>query len=121
MAQEAKAKCLLCGAEYQVCKFCPSTKAFTPWRQLCESQRHFQIYMVVKDLRAERLKAAEAKEQLEYLGVDLKEVKSFVPSVQETLLPIFETQKTNKRKKETVETIEVKETEVEDTTPNISE
>ena len=121
MPQETKARCLLCGAEYQVCKYCPSTKAFTPWRQLCESQRHFQIYMIVKDLRAERLSAGEAKEQLERLKVNAAEVKTFVPSVQETLLPIFETQKTGRKKKEVVEEAKAEAAPVDDATPEESE
>lgn len=82
--------CFLCGAEYEVCKMCSQIKHYTPWRMECDSPRHWQIYVIVKDLRKGLLKPDEAKEQLEQLKVTLEEVKTFVASVQETLLPLYE-------------------------------
>lgn len=94
--------CFLCGTEYEVCKYCRQVVEYTPWRQQCDSMRHFQIYMIVKDIRSGGLKPAEAKEQLEHLKVTPDEIKTFVPSVQKTLLPIFET-KPDKKLDKTVE------------------
>lgn len=84
-----KSKCYLCGTEYEVCKLCRNVAEYTPWRRMCDSSRHFQIYMIVKDFRKGLLKEAEAKEQLANLQVNIDEVKTFVPSVQETLIPLF--------------------------------
>lgn len=82
--------CLLCGAEYEVCKMCEKIKHYTPWRIECDSPRHWQIYATVKGFRKGILKADEAKEILVNLKVDVDEVKTFVPSVQTTLLPLYE-------------------------------
>lgn len=87
--KENLSNCFLCGAEYEVCKMCEKIKHYTPWRAECDSSRHWQIYTIVKDFRAGILKAGEAKEQLDHLKVTLDEVKTFVSSVQDTLLPLF--------------------------------
>ena len=106
MSKKEMSECLLCGTKYEVCKFCTQVKRYTPWRQMCDSSRHFQINMIVLDYRKGILKAAEAKEQLEQLKVTVDEIKTFVPSVQETLLPIFETQKSNRKAQKKTDTQE---------------
>ena len=85
----AKKECILCGVEYDVCAYCPATIQQTPWRQLCDSSRHFQIYMIVRSLRSGILKEDEAREQLDSLKVTTDEIKSFVPSVRRTLFPLY--------------------------------
>jgi len=90
MAAKNISNCFLCGTEYEVCKMCRQVKEYTPWRQECDSARHWQIYTIVKELRKGILNADEAKERLDYLKVDLNEIKTFVPSVQATLSPLYE-------------------------------
>lgn len=94
--------CFLCGAEYEVCKMCKQIKQYTPWRQECDTAHHWQIYSIVKDLRRGVLKADEAKEQLDHLKVTIDEVKTFVPSVQETLLPLYSKTKLKSKRAETI-------------------
>lgn len=86
---EVKATCLLCGKEYRVCKLCSATKRYTPWKIDFDDPRHFKIYAVVRDIREGTITAEEAKEMLDQLKVTVKEVKSFVPSVRQTLAPIM--------------------------------
>lgn len=93
MAAKNMSNCFLCGAEYEVCKMCQNVMQYTPWRRECDTARHWQIYMIVKDFRAGVLKADEAKKQLDHLKVTIAEVKTFVSSVQATLLPLFEEKK----------------------------
>ena len=83
-----KSNCLLCGVEYEVCKLCTQVKRYYPWKIDFDSPRHFQIYAIVKDVRAGALTNEEAKERLDKLGVDADEVAGFVQSVQDTLKPI---------------------------------
>lgn len=85
----AKQKCLMCGTEYEVCRFCPTTIKFTPWRRLCDSPRHYQVYMLLQDIRAGVLTNDEAKDRLAYMKMGIDEVKELLPSVQETLLPLL--------------------------------
>lgn len=93
MAAKNMSNCFLCGAEYEVCKMCQNVMQYTPWRRECDTARHWQIYMIVKDFRSGVLKADDAKKQLDHLKVTISEVKTFVPSVQSTLLPLFEEKK----------------------------
>lgn len=87
---ERMSECLLCGKEYEVCKLCPRVREFTPWRIDFDEPRHFQIYAIVQDIRANTLTNAEAKESLDRLHVTRDEVLTFVPSVQATLLPVLD-------------------------------
>lgn len=105
MAAKNMSNCFLCGAEYEVCKMCTQVTQYTPWRKECDTARHWQIYMVVKDFRKGILKADEAKSQLNHLKVTISEIKTFVPSVQDTLLPLYEEKKsyTEERKSYTKE------------------
>lgn len=83
------ATCLLCGTEYEVCKYCQRTRLYTPWKIDFDSPRHFQIYSIVTDVRNNILTNDEAKERLEHLDVTHDEVATFVESVQATLKPVL--------------------------------
>jgi len=93
MAKRDKATCILCGVEYDVCKFCPATTQYTPWRRVCDTSRHYMIYHIVDGLMCETLTVEEAKEQLNNLKVTVDEVKGFVKGAQDILLPILDKQK----------------------------
>ncbi len=83
------ATCLLCGTEYEVCKYCQRTRLYTPWKIDFDSPRHFQIYSIVTDIRNNILTNDEAKERLEHLNVTADEMMTFVESVQATLKPVL--------------------------------
>lgn len=83
-------ECLLCGVEYEVCKYCPKVVKYTPWRQECESMRHWQILMVARGVRDGQLKPSEARKQLDNLKVTVEEVKTFRPLIQAWLLQCFD-------------------------------
>ena len=122
MAAKNMSNCFLCGKEYEVCKMCQNVSQYTPWRRECDTPRHWQIYMIVKDFRKGILKASETKEQLDHLKVTFDEVKSFVPSVQKTLLPLYEEKKvvakentkSNKAAKKTVAVEKITEEVIEE-------
>lgn len=93
--------CLLCGSKYEVCKMCESIRQYTPWRVNFDSPRHYQIYNVlVTDIRNGTLKDSEIADQIENFHLTVEEVKTFVPSVQETLMPFFEKPAKKEDKKE---------------------
>lgn len=93
--------CLLCGSEYEVCKMCENVRIYTPWRVNFDSPRHYQIYNVlVTDIRNGTLKDSEIADQIESFHLKEEEVKTFVPSVQETLMPFFNKPVNKEDKKE---------------------
>lgn len=100
----AKSTCFLCGKEYDVCKFCANTKKYTPWRIMCDTADHFKIYMIVRSLSDEVITASEAREQLDNAGLKAEDIKEFIPSVQETLAPLYETKEAKVGKKQAAPT-----------------
>lgn len=91
--------CVVCGSKYEVCRLCPTTTKNTPWRVLCDSPVHYQVYHIVQDLKAKTINESEAKEMLENINITQTDVESFVPSVQDVLLPIFKADDPIKKKK----------------------
>lgn len=83
-------QCAICNAHYSSCDLCSEVKLYTPWRALCDTQKHYQIYMTIAMLRGNVMTVDEAKDSLNHIGVTVDEIKTFIPAVQETLLPIME-------------------------------
>lgn len=107
------ATCMICGKEYEVCKKCPSTTQYTPWRKMCDTEDHFKLLMLYQDYRDGITTAEEAKDQLDYLGITPIEIKELYPVVQELLLPLFDTKGQSKKSKNkyTDPAVDVKSTE----------
>lgn len=82
--------CIICGSEYEVCRACPTTTLNTPWRRICDTPVHYQVYMLIQDLRAGTVTKPEAKEMLIRLNVTKDKLDDFLPGVKAFLLPVFE-------------------------------
>lgn len=82
-------RCTICGLSYANCDLCESNLQYTPWRSLCDTQQHYQVYLIISSLRGKVMNDDEAREALERLKVTEKEIKTFLPAVQELLLPIM--------------------------------
>lgn len=95
----SKVNCIICGEEYEVCRACPATTRNTPWRKLCDTPIHYQVYLLIQDIRANTLTKSEAKETLARIGVTKNDVFQYLPSVQNILLPLFEEEKLQIKKK----------------------
>ena len=91
--------CVICGSEYEVCRRCPTTTRNTPWRVLCDTPVHYQVYHIIQELKMGILKKEEAKEMLAHINITKKDVESFLPGVRDFLLPIFDEPKCESRKK----------------------
>lgn len=84
-----KSTCCICGSEYEVCHFCPEVANFTPWRRICDTSKHYQIYLVLSEYNGKVLNRMDARKQLERLNVTLGECEKFKPSVYATIKEIF--------------------------------
>ena len=81
--------CVICNAGYHSCDLCKENMQYVPWRALCDTQQHYQIFLIISSLRGKVMNDDEAREALERLKVTEKEIKTFLPAVQELLLPIM--------------------------------
>ena len=91
-------KCIICGAEYHHCDDCSNMKSFTPWRSVCDTKEHFQVYMLFNDIKNNRISDNEAKISLENIGVSKTGIELFNEPVKDVLLPILSGSKTVKSK-----------------------
>lgn len=84
-------QCIICNAQYTSCDLCEEVKTYQPWRALCDTSKHYQIYQIIAELRGKVMNELEAKDSLTHIGVTIDEIKTFIPAVQDILLPIMET------------------------------
>lgn len=81
--------CIICGTEYEVCRNCPDTTLNTPWRKLCDTPVHYQVYLIIQDIQGGRLTGDEAKQCLDRIGITQNDLVNMLPSVQSILNPVF--------------------------------
>lgn len=73
--------CRCCGKEYQVCPTCAEVKVYKPWRIICDTAPHYQVWLIVSNYRKGIVDKAEAKKQLEGVKLDKGEIATFIPVI----------------------------------------
>lgn len=89
---DKKTTCCICGAEYEVCHFCPEVANFTPWRRICDTSKHYQIYLILSEYSSGVLSKAAAAEQFKSIRVMLEDCISFRPNIYKVIEEIFQDQ-----------------------------
>lgn len=79
----SKTWCRICGKEYEVCPTCAEVKQYTPYRIICDTPKHFQLYTLIREYREGVVTPLEAKRELEQIGVSKAELKTLIQSVQD--------------------------------------
>ena len=77
--------CIICDTEYLHCDSCADKNKLTPWRVVCDTPEHYQVYMVIRSLKSGVINEAEAKQQLSNIGVDKTVIKGFKQGVKDYL------------------------------------
>ena len=62
-------QCIICGTAYHACDSCRQITAYTPWRTLCDTFEHYQVYLVLREWQEGWLTKDEAQKKLKGLGV----------------------------------------------------
>lgn len=104
--------CRTCGKEFYSCDSCQQVKEYTPWRVLCDTKEHYQIYMAFIMHRDGVMSESETRDSLKRMGVTVSEIKTFIPAIRDVFLPIME-------EKEKI--VEVKDVDTADNISNESE
>ena len=91
-------KCIICGKSYRGCRTCRGRSEYAPWRNVCDTPQHYQVYRVIQDLDVKILSKSEAKEMLENIGITSIDLDGFLPSVKSLLEPLFAEKKSRKTK-----------------------
>ena len=98
-----KNQCCVCGKEYEVCTSCQNIQNINPWRAICDTKEHYQVYVVIKDYNLKNITSAEAKKMLENINFDVKSISEYKANVQKSLKEIFYTRSIKKIDKNTTE------------------
>lgn len=106
MAQKLDHKCIVCGTMYHACDNCQQIKTYTPWRALCDSWEHYQIYLLIRTFQEGMDTKENLQAQLRKLGVERGSYTDWPEGTQKLLNQIFDTPK---RVKKAVKVIEVQE------------
>ena len=91
-------KCIICGKSYRGCRTCRGRAEYSPWRNVCDTPRHYQVYRIIQDLDVKILSKSEAKEMLGNIGITSVDLDGFLPSVKSLLEPLFAEKKSRKTK-----------------------
>lgn len=89
MNRELNHTCIVCGEKYHFCDSCKDIASFTPWRTICDTAQHYQIFMIIKDYQTQNITSQEALQKLKMLHITRKEIPTFKPSTQAVLNEIF--------------------------------
>ncbi|MEF9983691.1 MAG: hypothetical protein RR806_03135 [Oscillospiraceae bacterium] len=89
MAEELNHKCIICDTDYHCCNDCGNMKSFTPWRTICDTTEHYQIFMVLYELDNNFISKEEASDQLESIGITPENILHLKQSVQDVIMDIF--------------------------------
>ena len=81
--------CIICGKDYHSCDSCNQITSFTPWRVICDTSEHYQIYLVILDYQQNRINKEEAQMMLHNIGFDVNTIDNFKPSVSNLLKEIL--------------------------------
>ena len=88
MKQRKSHFCKICGVNYESCDYCEEVRTFESWRSLCCTQQHYQVYSAINMLREGIMTKLEAIDYLNRIGITIDDIKTFIPAVQDILLPI---------------------------------
>lgn len=82
--------CRCCGKEYKVCPTCAEVKVYKPWRIICDTAPHYQVWLITSNFQKGIIDKATAKAQLDGVKLDKGEIATFIPAVCELIEKINE-------------------------------
>lgn len=106
MDEKLNHKCVVCGTRYHHCDDCNKMKTFTPWRTICDTAQHYQVYLIIKDYSSKNITKNRACECLNRIDVNEKNIKEYKDSIQAILKEIFNKPKVNKKLIKTTEPVD---------------
>lgn len=89
MNNELNHECIVCGVKYHHCDSCANMRSFTPWRVICDTELHYQIYMVIIGYRDNLITKEKAKDELNNIDITINDISNFKDSIQVFLKDIL--------------------------------
>lgn len=89
MSNELNHECIVCGVKYHHCDSCEKMKSINPWRIICDTSEHYQIYMTAIGYRDGFINKEEAKNELDNIHITLDSIVDFKDSIKGLLTEIL--------------------------------
>lgn len=83
---EKNHNCIMCDNPYYYCETCNKINS---WRTICDTARHYQLYMIIKDYRDNYISIDEAKNRMNTIGITIEELNELTLENRDYLLNIF--------------------------------
>ena len=61
MSKKPNRFCKVCGVPFYGCDNCYEFKTFEPHKTLCDTNQHYQVYLIISELRGGVMNSQEAK------------------------------------------------------------
>ena len=71
---DQKAKCIVCGKEYSVCRSCKDVKEYRPWRTVCDTIECYKLFLVVSGYNNGQIVKNDARKQLAKIKYDIDDL-----------------------------------------------
>lgn len=95
-----KAWCRVCGKEYDVCPTCASVRTYTPWRTICDTSQHYQIWVIVDQYKKGVIGKTAARKMLQRVRIKVGDAKGYIPAVRDMIQEILREPAAAKREKD---------------------
>ena len=93
MSNKANHHCIVCGRAYHACDNCMQIKTYTPWRAVCDSWDHYQIYMLLRSFQMGLEDTPQILSSLKRLGVSETSYADWPEGTKKLLNQIFSSAK----------------------------
>jgi hypothetical protein len=87
-------ECAVCGTKYHHCDSCGKIQSFTPWRIICDTAQHYQVFLTIKDYDSKIISKDEAVDELNRIGVEKVNIGDYKESIQAIMKEIFSVKET---------------------------
>ena len=100
MAEKMTHKCIICGTRYHSCDTCERIRTYTPWRTICDSFNHYEVYLALRAYEEGFDTKEQVRANLISLGVTKDTYRDWPTLTKQKLEKIFAEPKRLKRVKE---------------------
>lgn len=89
MDKELNHKCIICGEMYHACDNCNNIRSYTPWRRICDTFNHYQVYMAIRTYQEGLDSIENIQKDLADIGVKKGSYDDWEPGAKAILDEIF--------------------------------
>lgn len=83
-----KAKCIVCGKEYNVCLSCKEVKTLSPWKEICDTSECYKVFMIASEFNNKLITKDDAKRKLSKVDYNKDELLGNIRNVVDEIISV---------------------------------